>query len=394
MNKKKNQKNTCFPRGSIAVFTLFLMVILTIVTIGVITTATTERKVSISTGNSTTAFQIAESGMEDTLQNIKSNFSKSIEGSWDNCGEKSVTDSVCGNVSVGYVRNNISSIDDNEILFKTNNPDDNCGYAKCANNISEIKTIKSIGTTKQETRAIEQDVFLGATKLLLHFNECATDAGATCTDFIPDSSYYYNKYIGKIKLNGDAKTETTADETHFPIKLGEGIVKFGGEDGYIYIPNFNDGDWNFGVGDFTIDFWIRTAVSNPENKYIEIGFGENALSIYQKNSDLCFSIGIFDFCKPFIPAITPFNNTEDIGWEHIAFVRKGGDVKFFMNGIKTDPADYLSEINITEGGIFIGSSSVPNNFFEGYMDELRISKGVARWWEDNFDLPTDEYRPD
>lgn len=374
MNKNKNQKDRCSLKGSIAVFTLFLMFILTVVTISIITTAATERRTSISTGNSTTAFQIAESGMERTLQFFKSDFDEKIEDIYPgHCEVKTVDEKDAATVE--YDVNNI-------IRFK-DNADIPVYITACDKPISEVKIIKSIGTTKQETRAIEQDVSLGATKLLLHLNG-ATEVGETY--YTEDSSYYYDKYINNVELKGDAETETTATLTEYPENLGEGVAKLDGDGDYIYIPNFNDGDWDFGSGNFTIDFWIRTTALNADSRYIEIGSETNALSIYQKNSDICFAIESYEFCKPFSPSVDT--------WEHIAFVRKEGDVSFFINGEKTESGDYSSEITITDGGIFIGSSSQPDKFFEGYVDELRISKGVARWWEDDFTPPIIEYWPD
>jgi hypothetical protein len=214
-------------------------------------------------------------------------------------------------------------------------------------------------------------------------NGAIEDGGTYYTE---DSSYYYDKYINNIELKGDAEIETTATETSYPENLGEGVVELDGDGDYIHIPNFNDGDWDFSDGNFTIDFWMRTTALNTDSRYIEIGSEINALSIYQKNSDICFAIESYEFCKPFSPSVDT--------WEHVAFIRKEGDVRFFINGVKTESGDYSSEITITDGGIFIGSSSQPDKFFEGYMDELRISKGVARWWEDDFTPPVIEYWPD
>lgn len=221
MWQKRNKKSVFFFKGSVTVFALLLMFILAVTTIGIISTAAIERKVSISTGNSTTAFQIAESGMEKTLQDFKSNFDKKLS-------------------YIGCDENSISSVN-NIIKFRVNGAAVT-EYANCDKYISDIKVIKSIGTTKQETRAIEEDVFLGATKLLLHFN------GPNDSDSFDDSSFYWSNHT--VTNSGNKVTSNDSD----PENLGIGVAKFDGT-GYLSVPDSTD--WSFGTGDFTIDFWVQ-----------------------------------------------------------------------------------------------------------------------------------------
>jgi Tfp pilus assembly protein PilX len=150
MQKIYNRKIAVFFQGSIAIFSLFIMFLLTIVTISIITTAALERKSSTSTGNSTAAFQLADSGIEKTFQGImsaiKSDPSSKIE---DICAVVS-----CNCVDVdGYAILTYSP--GNKIKLYDNNTD----FLSCTDDISEIAVVKSAGTYKQETRAIEQEVF-------------------------------------------------------------------------------------------------------------------------------------------------------------------------------------------------------------------------------------------
>ena len=332
-----NKKSVFFFKGSVTVFALLLMFILAVTTIGIISTAAIERRVSISTGNSTTAFQIAESGMEKTLQDFKSNFDRKLSDI--SCLGNSITS---GNNTIKF-RVNGAAITD---------------YASCDKYISDIKVIKSIGTTKQETRAIEEDVFFGATKLLLHLN------GENDSGKFEDSSFYWNNHAVTITGGVSAESDNSL------IKLGEGSAKFDGT-GYLSVPNSSD--WDFNTGDFTIDLWVNFA-SVPLIR-------QNLISpfLYYENGNLYGLNG-----AEVIPSWTPSIGT----WYHIALVRWKGNFSMYVDG-----SPKISHPNATD---IINSSSLDiGTNFDGYIDEIRISKGIARWTS-NFSsrLPNAEYWPD
>lgn len=376
-------------KGSIAAFSLILMLILAMATMGIITVTTIERKVSISTGNSTTAFQVAESGMEKTLQYFKSNFDKTLN---DING--------AGNCSGGIVRYDSNSM--NTIRFKDNSATP-AYITNCGELISNVKIIKSIGTTKQETRAIEEDVFLGLTKLLLHLD------GPTDSGEFTDSSFYYNNHpIDKHgSLRASTKDAATPSNSE-PYKFGASTY-FDGDDtdeSYLSVPDSND--WDFRTEDFTIDFWVRLEEAQPNNNnrvYIDIGSDSVTLfKIRQENPNkLCvYSMG-FGHCWD-IDVMEKSGVGDNDMMYHIAVIRKADEnkIKLFIDGEQQGLAKLFNE-DIQEGSdlgdeaVRIGASQDSSDrLFKGFMDELRISKGVARWWDDEFDPyePTSAYWPD
>jgi len=68
-------------------------------------------------------------------------------------------------------------------------------------------------------------------------------------------------------------------------------------------------------------------------------------------------------------------------WTHIAFTRVGSTNRLFVNGALVDTAtasdNYSNTISVVGGGRY-GSNSI-NVSFQGYIDDLRITKGVARY---------------
>jgi len=77
-------------------------------------------------------------------------------------------------------------------------------------------------------------------------------------------------------------------------------------------------------------------------------------------------------------------------WYHVAFVRASGSTKMYLNGTNegatyTDSTNYLGSSGrpiIAADGYTLGSQAM-----NGYIDDLRITKGYARYTA-NFTAPT------
>ena len=78
-------------------------------------------------------------------------------------------------------------------------------------------------------------------------------------------------------------------------------------------------------------------------------------------------------------------------WYHIAVVRNGSTVTIYRDGISVGSgSDTVSHNPSTATTLMIGGGSATgfNNFyFNGYLDDLRITKGYARYTS-NFTPPT------
>jgi hypothetical protein len=76
-------------------------------------------------------------------------------------------------------------------------------------------------------------------------------------------------------------------------------------------------------------------------------------------------------------------------WYHLAVSREGSSLKLFLDG--TIVATSVNTQNLTDDVLFVGaqqhSSSIIQEPLNGYIDEVRFTKGVARYTE-NFDVPT------
>ncbi|GEM_PF-4992714 len=184
-------------------------------------------------------------------------------------------------------------------------------------------------------------------------------------DFTPSSNPY-----GKVAITATEK------------KIGVSSALFSGGS-YLSLPDSDD--WSFGAGDFTIDFWVR--FNNTAGLQIISGQYEssnNRWVIYknasQKLGILATSGGVDIADITMASAWSVSVNT----WYHLAFVRNGNTAKIFIDGVSqplTQTVPFSANINNFMSLLYIGDDGT-DYYVNGYLDEFRISKGIARWTAD------------
>jgi len=169
--------------------------------------------------------------------------------------------------------------------------------------------------------------------------------------------------------------------------------------------NFSSGNWsapgssdfNFGSGDFTIDFWIRfnnTGTSNTMVSTDDWPYNDQAWwAKRQASGVLTFTVwrDAGDASMNITTTTTPCEVAYQ--WFHIAIVRAGATPYYFVDGVSQS----LTIGDMTGGDLGLNNNAVLKlggytyvGGGSGRMDELRISKGIARWTS-NFTPPTSEY---
>ena len=154
-------------------------------------------------------------------------------------------------------------------------------------------------------------------------------------------------------------------------------------------------DWTFGTGDFTIDFWARWNAYDTADYYGFVGQYEgndDRWVFYQEGTKLILlekdggNVNVF-----MNPAWTPVVDT----WYHIALTRSGNFFRIFVDGTQVgDTLEDASAMANHTGLLRIGANmynSIVANVMTGWIDELRIVKGVAKWAAD-FDVPRKPYK--
>lgn len=194
------------------------------------------------------------------------------------------------------------------------------------------------------------------TKLMFHMD--GADASTTFTD-----SELTPKTFTAV---GSAQIDTAQSV------FGGASGLFDGSADYVY-GGLNDADWNFGTGDYTIDFRVRYNSIASNTAIFEMGTYASAGILFQRNTDNILYLiqsGVTDSV-----AYNPSLNT----WYHIALVRQGRYVKMYIDGTLFKQFDFLTTQTLSSTGYFIAPGIASLN---GWIDEFRVSKGIARWTTD------------
>jgi hypothetical protein len=208
------------------------------------------------------------------------------------------------------------------------------------------------------------------------------------TPFVPPVTPFTNISNTKLLLNatnagiydatGDNVIETVgnAQASTAVKKWGESSVYFDGSGDYLVIPSTN-APCQFGSQDFTIEAWIySTTIGNQQmilsNRIAVSGTANFDLQIV--SSRLRFGTTTADLL---VGTITLSSNT----WYHVAVSRVSGTARMFVNGVldvSTATAFNLSNNSITHIGT--NGTYAPTTYpFIGYIQDLRITKGVGRY---------------
>lgn len=156
-------------------------------------------------------------------------------------------------------------------------------------------------------------------------------------------------------------------------RFGESSVYFDGTGDNLAADGSSN--FEFGNGDFTIDFWIKTLTTSPPIIYDgRLGGGGQGLrpTIYISTNLVYFTDGAVR-----ITGTTPIVTNQ---WYHIALTRSGTNTRLFLNGYQEGSTYTDTNVYVIDGGRpKLGSSGADTNYFNGWIDEFRVSKGVARW---------------
>ena len=140
-----------------------------------------------------------------------------------------------------------------------------------------------------------------------------------------------------------------------------------------YISIGSTSEFVFGTQDFTIDFWIyRNRTATTEFLYdMRTGATQVAPMIYINSSD---KISYYVNGADRIVGVTTATGST---WHHVAVSRQGTSTRLFVNG--NLEGTYTDSNNYPEKPVIVGARYDGSFGFYGYVDELRVSKGIARF---------------
>jgi len=205
---------------------------------------------------------------------------------------------------------------------------------------------------------------------------------------------YFANVVSLLHFDGNLTDEKGLTWTGVGNAAATGGAKFGSNalalDGVgDNIATANSGDFTWGTGDFTIECWVY----NTKSGYQFI-MGNNSNT--SGNFMLAINVPIsgspqVGFGAASVAWPVQFNNGVAFPqneWVHLAVCRQGENNYCYINGIQVDTTKTDSRNWVNAAEVRIGSmSGAATADFGGLIDDLRITKGVARYTT-NFTPPT------
>jgi hypothetical protein len=192
-----------------------------------------------------------------------------------------------------------------------------------------------------------------------------------------NAGIFDNTTVNDIETVGSAQVNTTI------VKYGTGSISFNGTTDYIISAPRSNVNNAFGTGNFTVELWVyATAFAN----YKSIYGNSNGITATGWHCGLNSTGKIFIYSNSAFK-VTSTNSLTLNAWNHVAIVRNGSTVTIYIDGVAGGTWTLTTE-TFTDGYCFFGvTPGFASEFFSGYMDDIRITRGYARYTA-NFTPPT------
>jgi hypothetical protein len=215
-----------------------------------------------------------------------------------------------------------------------------------------------IVTAPYRYAAAATDPNFASVALLLHFE--GADASTTFVDV-----------KGKtLTANGNAQIDTA----QFKYGSSSGLFDGTGD----YVDSAASSDYTFGTGDFTIECFAMFANIGATNKFLwghHSGWG-----VYTNTDDIFVFNGTSN-------ALLVNNVIAASTWHHIAFTRQSGVMRLYLDGAQIGSNTPNSQ-NFNTTNFRVGAQTSGSGGMNGWIDELRVTKGVARYTGATYTVPT------
>lgn len=218
--------------------------------------------------------------------------------------------------------------------------------------ISNLRVVKGTAAyTAAFTPPTSPVTAISGTSLLLNF----TNAGI-----------FDNAAENDLETVGNAQISTSVK------KYGTGSLAFDGTGDWLLVPD--NTNLQLGSGSFTVEGWVNLALLGSARGLVSKGTSTTgwSLSVNSLNQVV------------FTDATTAITTTTALmanTWYHVAVVRSGtgtNQTVIYIDGVSSATGTSASNFNQTSV-MYVGADRTGGSALNGYLDDLRITKGYARY---------------
>lgn len=206
--------------------------------------------------------------------------------------------------------------------------------------------------------------------VILQISGDGTNGSTTITDASPIAN--------ALTVGGSAQISTAQ------VQYGTGSMKFRGEITSDYVRVSTTGTdpklFSFEKGDFTVEMWVYCTAYNTQSTVTPIYDGRLVSGGVSTQVDLRLSSGVLQYMNGGVSRINHGTSFTLNTWTHIALSRVSGSSRLFVNGTQVG-STYTDTNNFTSvaGAPFIGKLNDNSPTWNGYIDDVRVTKGVGRY---------------
>ena len=165
---------------------------------------------------------------------------------------------------------------------------------------------------------------------------------------------------------GNAQIDTAVS------KFGSGSMEFDGTGDWLLLPD--NPDIQLGTGNFTIEMWVRLAAVGAARGLVAKGASTTGWLVSTNSSNnVVFTFGSSTITSTGTLAV----NT----WYHVSVVRTGtgtNQTRIYIDGVQDGQGTVSTDFNQTNV-MYVGANRTGGDALNGFIDDLRITKGVARY---------------
>jgi len=190
-----------------------------------------------------------------------------------------------------------------------------------------------------------------------------------------NGAIFDNAMMNDLETVGNAQISTSVK------KYGTGSLAFDGTTDYLQAPT--NQIYALGTGNFTIEFWVyANSWTATASTVVRIAGASDWVCQFDGS-------GVMNFYANGAAQLVDSGSPSTGVWTHYAIVRSGTSLKMYRSGTSVASATYATSIGASNV-LLVGCGGDSNNTLyclNGYIDDLRITKGYARYTA-NFTEPT------